>query len=311
VSDTILLLLKKRPPSNAVFAGWNSAAPASLNDSVFSLHFPSANYMRFSEGGIQSYCTAGPAFGGAAAVTGGIGVICLGSWTAEPFYQVKWSHGIIQAGSSGAPLFNMNNQVIGVISAQDVTYSACLAPAYVGRFDKAFQAGLWKVISVGLGITPVTTMNSTDALSTVYRFYNAKTGGHFYTASEVERLYVMVFVPDFAYEGAVFKAYSAPVPSTIPVYRLYNFLTGVHLFTVDIGLRDDLVKYVPLYSYEEISWYVQYLSGNGANPVYDFYDNENGEHFYTISSLESDFVKAYLPNYVYKGIAFYAWPLSN
>ncbi|GJE72962.1 hypothetical protein CHKEEEPN_4523 [Methylorubrum podarium] len=40
----------------------------------------------------------------------------------------------------------------------------------------------------------------------MYRFFNAKTNGHFFTISEAERDQVRANLPDFRYEGIAFYA---------------------------------------------------------------------------------------------------------
>ena len=49
----------------------------------------------------------------------------------------------------------------------------------------------------------------TDSVSTeaVYRFFNAETGGHFFTISEIEKNAVMS-ISQFRYEGEAFFAFA-------------------------------------------------------------------------------------------------------
>jgi hypothetical protein len=66
----------------------------------------------------------------------------------------------------------------------------------------------------------------------LYRFFNPKLGVHFYTASEVERQYVLTQLA-FAYtpEPIAYYVCSTPVPGTFPVYRFRNRKLGVHFYT--------------------------------------------------------------------------------
>jgi uncharacterized protein (DUF1800 family) len=57
-----------------------------------------------------------------------------------------------------------------------------------------------------------------DGRIELYRFFNAKTGAHFYTSSTAERDQVRATLPQFQYEGVVFYVYSAdgvPVPPVV------------------------------------------------------------------------------------------------
>jgi hypothetical protein len=55
------------------------------------------------------------------------------------------------------------------------------------------------------GIAYNVSMSPNGGATTIYRFYNKKSGGHFYTASEAERDYVTAtYKAVFTYEGIAF-----------------------------------------------------------------------------------------------------------
>ena len=68
----------------------------------------------------------------------------------------------------------------------------------------------------------------TDDRIELYRFFNTKTGAHFYTTSTAERDQVRATLPQFQYEGVVFYVYSAdgvPVPPVVAASSdAYRFL---------------------------------------------------------------------------------------
>src|SRR5690348_10745140 len=66
---------------------------------------------------------------------------------------------------------------------------------------------------------------------TVWRFYNERTGVHFYTADAAERQYVLANYPNMADEGAAYRALPSPGTDTTPVWRFYNTETGAHFYT--------------------------------------------------------------------------------
>ena len=49
-----------------------------------------------------------------------------------------------------------------------------------------------------------------DGASPIYRFYNSRTGAHFYTVSASERDFVISDYKDFQYEGPVYYVWTAP-----------------------------------------------------------------------------------------------------
>src|SRR5258708_2459798 len=78
-------------------------------------------------------------------------------------------------------------------------------------------AGGWRRWSAAAGIALAATTFACAclaqvALTPVSRFYNLRTGTHFYTASSIERDHVILTYPQFLYEGVAYYVYGAPVP---------------------------------------------------------------------------------------------------
>lgn len=66
----------------------------------------------------------------------------------------------------------------------------------------------------------------------VYRFYNSRTGTHFYTASEAEKNYVQGRTDwSFTYEGVAYLALGSGGGTFVPLHRFYNRRTGTHFYT--------------------------------------------------------------------------------
>src|SRR5687767_6065804 len=72
----------------------------------------------------------------------------------------------------------------------------------------------------------------------VYRLYNPRTGDHFYTTNDAERISQSCPKPHADYAkapgvmpGVIFKAYASASPSQTPVYRLFNPHTVSYLYT--------------------------------------------------------------------------------
>ena len=93
-------------------------------------------------------------------------------------------------------------------------------------------------------------------MNAVFRFYNSKTGAHFYTISAPERDYVISDFADFRYEGPVWYAQPAAGNGATPIYRFYNNRTGAHFYTVSASERDFVISNYKDFKYESIAYYV-------------------------------------------------------
>jgi len=147
-----------------------------------------------------------------------------------------------------------------------------------------------------------------DDASPVYRFYNTKTGTHFYTISGAERDTVLNNYPQFAYEGAVFWAFTAPQNGMLPVYRFYNNATGTHFYTQSESEKNYVIATYPVFIYEGPVYYAPPDgSALGSTPLYRFYNTKTGAHFYTTSAEERDHVLATWPWFAFENIAYYVF----
>jgi len=93
----------------------------------------------------------------------------------------------------------------------------------------------------------------------LYRFYNMRTGTHFYTADEAEKnnvvntLSYLYHLDGIAYYVSSFDGFSQPV------FRFYNVVAGVHFYTADIAERDNVINTMGRkYSYEGPAYYLAY-----------------------------------------------------
>jgi len=92
----------------------------------------------------------------------------------------------------------------------------------------------------------------------VYRFYNNKTGGHFYTTNEAEKQklidkYSYVWIP----EGIAFYVYPSVKNGLSPVYRFYNPKTEEHFYTINEAEKNKLLssQYKNTWTPEGIAFY--------------------------------------------------------
>ena len=138
----------------------------------------------------------------------------------------------------------------------------------------------------------------------VYRFYNAETGTHFYSASLEERNAVIDDLDRYLYEGPAYKSAPEDTDSTGIVWRFFNTETGVHFFTISEDERD-AVGGLPQFIFEGGAYSAYTDQVDDATALFRFFNTETGTHFYTASDAEREAVDVNLPEYAYEGIAYY------
>ena len=98
-----------------------------------------------------------------------------------------------------------------------------------------------------------------EGLTDVYRFYNTRAGGHFFTADAAERDSVIANLGDiFRYEGVGFQADADGGEDLLAVHRFYNTVAGGHLFTTSEEERDHVTATLPQYDYEGVAYYMAF-----------------------------------------------------
>ena len=95
--DITLIQLNSVPsgPHGRVYAGWSTATPQ-IGNAVSGLHHPRGSYMRASFGSV---------------LAASVSVIGYSNQI-----RVGWDEGVTEGGSSGSPLFDAQNRLIGVLS---------------------------------------------------------------------------------------------------------------------------------------------------------------------------------------------------
>jgi hypothetical protein len=300
-TDTSFLRLNGAPPAGVRYA---ASAPGGLwgTTPVFSIHHPGADFQKYSAG-----TSSGPASNCLSADGRSDG----GCGTSDPanFLRVNWNTGTTEGGSSGGGLFKTVDGTPYLVGQLYGGFASCTSPNendFYGRFDVAYNAALYQWLG-GTPTTTPTTPPTTGSHVPIYRFYNTKTGTHFYTLSTVERDEVRAKYPQYSYEGIGFYADGSQTASTTAVYRFYNTRTGAHFFTVSADERDQVRAKYPQFSYEGVAWYVNGAQGGAASPMYRFYNVQTETHFYTISGTERANVIAKYPQFHDEGVAYYAW----
>lgn len=156
---------------------------------------------------------------------------------------------------------------------------------------------------------------------TVYRFYNERTGVHFFTASAAERDSILANIHTMRFEGGAFEIPPGSAESAIPVYRFYNTAQGVHFYTASAAERDHILAsgtdpFLKNFVLEGIGLYGFGDDVAGAVPLYRFFNDLTSAHFYTSNSTEKDHIVAnpghdpYLAHLHLEGVAFWVDPLG-
>lgn len=147
----------------------------------------------------------------------------------------------------------------------------------------------------------------TKALPTVpvFRFFNVRSGAHFYTSSTEERDLVRNSLPQFVYEGVAFQVSDTPQAGLSPVYRFFNRRTGIHFYSINDEEMSIIEASLPQYVYEGVAYYASRVLGDGYRPLYRFYQLKKGFHFYTVDEAEKNRVRSTLPHYGFEYAAYY------
>lgn len=94
-------------------------------------------------------------------------------------------------------------------------------------------------------------------LSPVHRFYNARTGVHFYTISAEERASLGTASSQFTYEGVAYYASQVAGADLVPLYRFYVPAKGFHFYTTNESEKTSIqANLSATYTYEGIGYYV-------------------------------------------------------
>jgi hypothetical protein len=112
-SDFAFLRMREDPPDGVYYLGWSTAAPSS-SDTLTGIHHPQGEAKKISFGNLWGIIPA--------------------------FWQVQWTSGVTEEGSSGSPLFNADGQIIGQLYGGQSSCVNTTGIDYYGRFDKSFNA---------------------------------------------------------------------------------------------------------------------------------------------------------------------------
>lgn len=296
-TDTSLLDLIDTPPAGTIYAGWAFQREAVGTSTNFvDVHSPLGTLLRRSDGRLIGYGSVLNTF-----VYQGEEYFNVDNSAnpQSPMYQVRWTTGITEGGSSGSGLFadgtTSNPRIVGQLWGGGSSCTNTTASDYYGRFDLAYENGLINWLNPGY--------------SMVFRFYNSLNGSHFFSANVAERDSVRATVASLIYEAPAFMVSPAAGAGLSPVYRFMNRSTGVHFYTINESERTAVMAN-PAFNYEGIAWYARQAGSPAAGTieVFRFLRRATGTHLYTVSVAERDnIIATRAAEYAYEGVAYLAW----
>ncbi len=145
------------------------------------------------------------------------------------------------------------------------------------------------------------------ALQETFRFYNTRTGAHFFTTSTTERDSVLRHSPHFQYEGVAFYTSATQAPGLKPVYRFFGLDSGVHFYTISEAEKNHIETNLPRLHYEGVAYYASQVASSDVSALTRFYVPSRGFHFYTASAGEAASIRATNPMYAWEGMGYYVW----
>ncbi|MBQ9887252.1 MAG: CHAP domain-containing protein [Lachnospiraceae bacterium] len=210
----------------------------------------------------------------------------------------RWAEPSGYAPKAGDIIFyHYNGSVInhvGIVTSSDDRYVYTVE----GNHNNSVEATLHELNDpaiAGYGLPSYRALMKSYNGDPVYRFYNPRSGEHFYTSITSEKTSLINTSKVWRYEGIAWVESG----NEQPVYRLYNPVADDHHYTVSIAEKDMLLN--AGWKYEGVSWVT---SGSG-NPIYRLY-NPNataGAHHYTASATERDMLIGV--GWRYEGVAWY------
>lgn len=180
------------------------------------------------------------------------------AFTVAPFTSLSTAHA--GGGYAGYPLYRFFNTKNGA-HFYTHSYEEYLAVKALPGYNYEGISGYVKYAD---------TTNAASGIVLVHRFYNLKTGTHFYTVNQAEATKINdTMYATYRYEGAQYAVYTTPQSYT---YTDQNGVTQTSMLT---------------------------------KPFHRFYNFKNGTHFYTSNQAEASQVNDTMYNtYRYEGVAY-------
>jgi hypothetical protein len=143
-------------------------------------------------------------------------------------------------------------------------------------------------LCAGADISKDVELAPDSALMPVWRFYNFRTGTHFYTADANEKNNVAANMRNtYSLDGIGYTVNTANPDNSTWLYRFYNKKTGTHFYTADAAEKANVENNMrATYVLDGPAYKVCSTNVAGATTVWRFYNFRTGTHFYTADAAE-------------------------
>ena len=95
----------------------------------------------------------------------------------------------------------------------------------------------------------------------VYRFFDTKTGTHFFTSSQSEESNLVKTRPDLVLEQTTFYEHATAQAGDVPVFRFFDKTDGTHFYTSSASERTTIVATRPDMAFEGVAFYAPMTTG--------------------------------------------------
>jgi len=202
-------------------------------------------------------------------------------------------------------------RVDGGTAQQGTTASVATTGTHTVQFWSVDIAGNTEPVDADNTATFSVTAPPTPTPMPVWRFYNLRTGTHFYTADPAEQARVLTTLGGtYSLDGVAYSVNTADAANSTPLWRFYNMRTGTHFYTADPSEKARIIATMrSTYSLDGAAYNVSSSWVPGALTVYRFYNMRTGTHFYTADPAEKAKVQSTMGSvYSLDGPGFYLAP---
>lgn len=134
---------------------------------------------------------------------------------------------------------------------------------------------------------PVIRSSGVDQPDPVFRFFDTKTGDHFYTTSAGEKAQIQSTIPNFTYEGSPWSTPDESV-NTHDVFRFFDTKTGTHFYTDSVNERDGIIANLANYKFEGVAFEAyNEAAGVGHITLERFFNTQTGQHHFAANAEEA------------------------
>ena len=111
------------------------------------------------------------------------------------------------------------------------------------------------LVAEGVGIGAVDGSGDASNTVPVYRFFDTRSGTHFYTSSSSERDDIIGTRPDLTFEGASFYEHQVAQAGDAAIYRFFDSVNGTHFYTASQTERSTILSTRPDMTPEGVAFY--------------------------------------------------------